>query len=151
MIKLKFLPLVAITAILLTSCYKGDSEKTRKELLTQGGWVLQAKLTKAGAAADFTDVTSTVSTCKKDDVLSYNTTGQYAKSEGASKCNTSDPDLIAVGTWEFLNSESELKVTTSSSTITYKIEGIAQNSLILVEVDSSGIIVVSNKYIFIHF
>jgi hypothetical protein len=148
--KLKFLPLLAIATIFLSSCYKGDSEKTRKELLTQGGWILQGKLTKAGAAVDFTDVTSSVSACKKDDIQSFNTSGQYGKNEGASKCNAGDPDVIATGTWEFLTNETELKVTIPTSTITYKIEGIAENSLILVETDASGIVVVTNKYIYIH-
>jgi hypothetical protein len=148
--KQKFLSLLALAVLFLNSCYKGDSEKTRKELLTQGGWVLQGKLTKAGTAVDFTDVTSSVSACKKDDIQSFNTTGQYGKNEGASKCNTGDPDVIAAGTWEFLNNETELKVIIPSSTITYKIEGIAENSLILVETDSSGIVVVVNKYIYIH-
>ncbi|MBP6432377.1 MAG: hypothetical protein KA319_11480 [Ferruginibacter sp.] len=148
--KLKFLSILAIAVVTLNSCYKGDSDKTRKELLTQGGWILQGKLTKAGTAVDFTDVTSSISTCKKDDIQSFNTTGQYGKSEGASKCNAGDPDVIATGTWEFLTNETELKVVVPSSTITYKIEGIAQNSLILVETDESGIVVVVNKYIYIH-
>lgn len=149
--KFKFLPFLAIAAMFLTSCYKGDSEKTRKELLTQSGWILQGKLSKVGAAADFTDVTSSISTCKKDDLLSFNTSGQYAKNEGSSKCNAGDPDVIASGTWEFLTNETELKITIPSSSITYKIEGIAQNSLILVETDATGIVVVTNKYIYIHF
>lgn len=141
--------LIIIVVALFTSCSKGDSVKTKKELLSIGGWLLQAKQTKLGNA-DWNDVTSGISSCKKDDLHSFASNGQYTISEGGTKCNTADPNTVATGTWELLNNEADIKIIIPSSTLTYTIDLVTENALTITHTDATGIVVVQTRYIYNH-
>ena len=140
---------ILFSALFFTGCSKGDGVKTKTELLTTGGWRLENKQVKIGAG-NWTDVTSGIAACKKDDAISYSTPSTYTVTEGASKCNVADPTTVETGTWAFMDNESKLKVTATSTNVTYNINLITENALTLEEVDASGIVVIYTQYAFLH-
>jgi hypothetical protein len=132
------------------SCSKNSTDKSKTELLTAGGWKLETKQTRIGAATTWTDITSTVLACKKDNIMSFANPSTYTLTEGGTKCNATDPDVVATGSWALLNNQADIKITVGASSITYNIYLVTENALTIDETDASGIVVVYNRYIYLH-
>ncbi|MBL0146169.1 MAG: hypothetical protein IPP48_10690 [Chitinophagaceae bacterium] len=98
---------ILFSALFITGCSKEDGVKTKTELLTSGGWRLENKQVKIGAG-NWTDVTSGIAACKKDDAISYSTPSTYTVTEGASKCNVADPTTVETGTWALWTTKANL-------------------------------------------
>ena len=109
---MKRLNLVALLglsmSLLFSACSKSDSNsnasKTKTQLLTQASWKF------SGATVNGADVSSLISPCQKDNILTFSATGGTGTlDEGATKCNASDPQTTPF-TWSFTNNEATLHV-----------------------------------------
>lgn len=107
---------IALSLLLVTlfSCNKSETvvtPKTKTEFLAGTGsksW----KNTKAIAAdGSFTlDLVNSQPTCVVDNILTFSTTKTYEIREGATKCNSADPDLILEANWSFNTEETKFTV-----------------------------------------
>ncbi len=148
--KVFFAAAILLCATVFISCSKNSNNKTKAELLTTGGWRLESKQTRIATATTWTDITSSVTACKKDDVASFTNPSTYTLTEGGSKCNAANPDVVATGSWAFLNNQDDLKITIGSSSIIYSLYLVTENVLTIDEIDSTGIVVVYTRYVYFH-
>jgi hypothetical protein len=115
-----------LVASLFTSCKKDED---RTALLVGKNWKLSA-LT-VDPAIDFfgvqiSDLYAQFETCDKDDILTFEAGGTLTFDEGASKCDSSEPQTIA-GTWAFNTDETILTV----DGIDWKIKSISGSKLVV--------------------
>ena len=108
-----------ISLFIFPSCgkdYTTPAPKTKTQLLTQSTWKFKS------AFAGSTDISSSIQTCQKDNILTFATAGTGTLDEGATKCNSGDPQTNPF-TWNFQSSETILFIsatlfTGGSSTFT---------------------------------
>lgn len=92
----------------LPACQKDDNlpvVKTKTQLLTQSTWKFSSATAGGADASGFLQV------CQKDNVYTFVAAGTGTINEGASKCNTSDPQTNPF-TWSFTGSETMLNIST---------------------------------------
>jgi lipocalin-like protein len=96
-------------SLLFVACSKSDSNnnsKTKTQLITQASWKFSA------ASVNGADVSSLITPCQKDNILTFSATGGTGTlDEGAMKCNAGDPQTTPF-TWSFTNNETILHVST---------------------------------------
>jgi hypothetical protein len=102
-------------AILFFSCKKdkdssGTPSKTKTELITQSTWKFST------ATVGGSDVSSFLQSCQKDNILTFvkpvsGTTGDGSADEGATKCNSGDPQTNPF-TWYFQSNETSIHIST---------------------------------------
>lgn len=141
MYKFKFLAHCLLLGVFFTvlqssSCKKDDPApvpKTKKELLILASWKLVKGEFRTSTSLPWTDGTSSVPVCQRDNVTTYKTDGSYEIDEGATKCTPTAPQMFETGNWVFQNNETELKTTRtgSATSIIWGIEQISETSLIL--------------------
>ena len=109
----KFL-ILAIFSFVFFSCKKDDSSSpgttNNTTILAQQSW----KFNNAGLDPnkDGTidqDVSSQVPACLKDNSVTFSTDGSGTVDEGATKCNTSDPQTLPF-TWSFASNETLINI-----------------------------------------
>lgn len=93
---------------MLWSCKKDNNNppKTRTELITQANWRFKT------ATANGSDVSGLIQDCQKDNIISFAANGNGNMNEGATKCNSGDPDDTPF-TWNFASSETVLNISTA--------------------------------------
>lgn len=103
-IKSLILPLAALL-ILFSACSKNgdDNPPTKTALLTSGSWKFKS------ATANGSDVSGVIQSCQKDNILSFSPNLNGNVAEGATKCNSGDPDNNPF-TWAFASAETEITV-----------------------------------------
>lgn len=140
---------VFITACLLVSFYscKKDDDPTNTELLCSQPWMLSAStfdppfhITDFGAITDYYAI---LAPCRKDDIWSFKTNGDYTIEDGASKCNPLDPTVLEFGSWVFNTDET---VITTSTTYYYTEYTILELSSQTLQVRSTLIDTLDNVY-----
>lgn len=104
----------ALVFTTLFSCKKSETNvtpKTKTEYLA-GTSSKSWKNTKAIAANGglTIDLVNSQPTCVVDNVLTFSTTKTYEIREGATKCNTADPDLVLKANWGFNADETKFTV-----------------------------------------
>lgn len=104
---MKKLILLFVISSLILSCGKDDGAKakTKTDLLCQASWKFSAA-TVGGA-----DVSSFLQPCQKDNIVKFNTIGDGSLDEGASKCNSGDPQTTTMS-WSFQSNETQLQIST---------------------------------------
>ena len=86
MVQIKKLTILAISIFAIASCGKKDTttttttSKTKTQLLTQKTWKLTNVRYKINSGS-WVDAYSTVSSCVKDNIVSYSSTGSYSIDE----------------------------------------------------------------------
>src|SRR5438477_9060268 len=97
--------LTLIVSLFFTACSKSDSSssKTKTELITQSSWKF------SNAKVSGTDVSAFLQTCQKDNILVFAAAGTGTLDEGATKCNSGDPQSSPF-TWSFASNETILHV-----------------------------------------
>jgi hypothetical protein len=80
--------------------------KTNTELVSQSTWKFD------NAKVGGTDVSAFVQACQKDNIIAFVSTGSGTLDEGASKCNSGDPQTTPF-TWNFASSETMLHISTT--------------------------------------
>lgn len=121
---MKKLVLIMTGALVLfaSSCKK---EKTTTELLQAGAWKMTAGTATNGASS--LDFYATMPTCSKDDLYTFKTDNSLFVSEGASKCNSSDPDTYTYGTYSVVGDS--LAINDSSTVVKFKIVSLDASQL----------------------
>ena len=99
--------LIAANFFIFSSCNKTDNPppvpKTKTQLLTQGTWKFK------GATASGADISSSLQTCQKDNVITFVSAGTGTIDEGLTKCNVADPQTSSL-TWNFATNETILHI-----------------------------------------
>jgi hypothetical protein len=110
----KLFAIAILCSILFVACKKKDSDpnggSNKTSLLAQGSW----KFDNIGTDADKNrsieqDLGSFVSACVKDNTVVFSSSNSGTADEGATKCNTGDPQTIPF-TWNFTNSETAINI-----------------------------------------
>ena len=111
---IKFIiPSLLFAFVLITSgCSKSAEDK-----LTGHAWVITSL---KGAQGGFTvDIFALTEACTKDDETTFNENGTVTVDEGASKCNSTDPQTYDGGTWVLSEDEKTLSMTSDGTTINW--------------------------------
>ncbi len=128
-LQLIFLPLLCSV---LLNCKKDNNNpvKSKTQLLTQKTWK-QVKIEQKSNPSDpWTDVTAGMAACDLDNIITFNNSALFTETEGATKCNPADPDLVTAGSWVFQNNETVLRLTvTGSGTVDAQIETLDDGTL----------------------
>ena len=115
-IKRSALLIVMTGAIIFYSCKKDKDDstpaKTKTELITTGSWKLTAFTVNPARDIDGdgtaeTDVYSKAPACVKDNFTIFKTNSEGEDNEGATKCNSADPQ-IKQWSWNFNSDETHL-------------------------------------------
>jgi hypothetical protein len=105
--------------ILGTSCKKNDdnnsnpNSSSRKTQLTTGKWKITASISTFDLGNGMTqnaDLFSLLSPCQQDNLYIFNADNTATADEGATKCNSSDPQSKAAGNWQLLNNDTQLSL-----------------------------------------
>jgi hypothetical protein len=125
-----YVVLILSSAILFYSCKK-ETQKTKTELLTNGTWVIKSYTINPGinfGTGLVTNIYSTLASCEKDNITQFLTNQTYTITEGATKCNATDPQVLESGTWKFTNNEQNLELNSGSPT-SFTINSLTDNNL----------------------
>ena len=121
--------LLIILVAATVSCKKGSSGvivSGNTEYLTQQSWKISMYEQKINSGS-YVDQFPTIAACSRDDEYKFATNGTYQLTEGATKCNPSDPDLLFTGFWQFLQNEAILKM----DNIQYMVNRLDNTTMIL--------------------
>jgi hypothetical protein len=102
----KFILAFLSIIIFFAACKKdsnNNTPKTNTDLLVQASWIFD------NATVGGSDVSSLIQACQKDNTLSFAAGGTGTLDEGATKCNSSDPQSSPF-TWSFATNETVLHV-----------------------------------------
>ena len=103
--KLILFAVIFFTSVLTTSCNKNDSPApTNTDYIIKATW----KFDKAMSGGS--DVSGFVNSCYKDNIMTFQANGNGIFDEGATKCNSGDPQTINY-TWNFTNNGAILNIT----------------------------------------
>ena len=136
-LSLIFCPLFCL--LIISSCKKEDN-KTRKELIQENTcWKVAKFEAKDPETGNFEDYTEDFvgDPCYKDNCYTYVSDGSYKSTEGATKCDPADADLISTGTWSISADETALTITEDGKTRVGKIESLTSDKMVLLVTDAS--------------
>lgn len=111
------LPVVIFVLLSVVSCNKNGSSTSKIELLTQKAWLYQNLEVGAGGAWQTDPSFATMEVCEKDNQTVFKATKAYEVNEGATKCDSSDPQVNEQGTWDFADNETKLIISGETATI----------------------------------
>jgi len=114
-----------------TSCSKDEDEKTNKDLLTGKDWKMTALTVNPAVVIEgisFSDFYAFLPACTQDDLTKFNSDGTVNFDEGATKCDSGDPQTT-YGTWSFNADQTVLSVTADGLTEAYTISELTETSL----------------------
>jgi hypothetical protein len=137
--KLKYFAFALLISGTIFSCKKdsGDSAPSKTDLLAKASWkVINAEADTLGTGVYFS-LLPYLDNCEKDDITTYKADHTYQVTEGASKCNASDPDVFDSGTWQF-SADEKLLIQQGTYNNTLTIETLTDATLITSE-KTSGI------------
>lgn len=126
---MKKLLLAAIVLFSLASCKKDNPTKT--ELLTNKDWKLTAATVDPGlnvGGTVITDYYAQMSACEKDNLLRFSAPNLVVVDEGATMCNTGDPQTQS-GTWSFNSTETILTIAFGSTVANCTVVKLEENTL----------------------
>lgn len=104
------IPLLLVAMIFVAGCSK-ETNITKTDLISKA-WKYKTFSAVAGALT--IDVLSTLQPCELDDIYRFNSNKAYTIEEGATKCNSSDPQIKESGSWRFNAAETKLYLGTDS-------------------------------------
>jgi hypothetical protein len=114
-IVMKNLLIIFIAGALLVSCKKDNGSgitngPDRTTLLTQKAWYTTSVLTRPVDSDPWAINLFSDEPCNKDNIITFTTAGVYNQDEGATKCNSSNPQTVEHGTFNFTTNETHLWV-----------------------------------------
>jgi Lipocalin-like domain len=131
------LSILAVFAVFAVSCKK---DKTKVELLTEKAWLTTAIAVNPGIPAGnekITDLFAQFQPCVNDNILTFSSDKTYSEEEGATKCNSSDSQMVEMGKWSFNEGETVLtKVGTDKTTRTFDLIELNATTLKMSEAKS---------------
>lgn len=134
-----FLATAIAGMLVLTGCNEEDGTTgptggSKTSLLTGATWKTTGTIIDPGVANPLsgvvvTDLFAQMDACDKDGTMKFTADGKYTEDEGATKCETSDPQTLS-GTWVFNPGETVLTITeTGESPISITIETLTATQL----------------------
>jgi len=144
---------VLISALFFSSCSKkSDPTPPKDQLLTAAkGWKLtDAKVTVSGITQS---IFSAIPACVVDNITFYKSTGDYLEDEGATKCDSADPQTLESGTWKFNTDKTIITVTSSDpanpGTVALTLVSLTATTLVIKEsIDVGGGVTALGTYTF---
>ncbi len=101
------LAIVLLSSFCFFACKKSSTHvKTNTELLTQASWKFD------NATLGGVDVSSQLDQCETDNIITFSSGGSGIIDEGATKCNSGDPQTNPFD-WNFASNETVLHVSTA--------------------------------------
>lgn len=136
--KLLFFITISLTFV-FSACKKdkNDDPATKTELITASKWKMTAFTVNPGfpifdnqgnIIGTSEDMLAQMDACSIDDTFKFNTDMTFVFDEGASKCDSGDPQSTA-GTWAFISSETILSITDDGSVQDLTILELKENIL----------------------
>ena len=119
-----------IAVFIFSSCgkdYTTPAPKTKTQLLSQNTWKFKT------AFAGTTDISSSIQACQKDNVLTFAVALTGTADEGATKCNSGDPQSNPF-TWNFQSSETILFISAtlfSGGSSTFTLVSLSETELVV--------------------
>jgi hypothetical protein len=142
--------LVLSSLLFISSCSKkNDPAPSRDQLLaTAKGWKL-TNVTLTSSANVTQTIFSSIPTCVADNIIYFKSTGAYLEDEGASKCDSTDPQTVESGTWKFNTDKTVITVTSSDPTnpdiASQTIASLTATTLVIkMNIDVGGVTFVGN-------
>ena len=126
--------ILLLSSVILFSCKKDKDSKT--ELLTSRTWHI-TQFQYRENTTDPWDIELVTDQCELDNIFTFLTSGTYTYTEGPTKCDPADPDLIDTGTWMFINDESGIRLTSAGDVIDFTIEQLDNNTLMIQYYDAT--------------
>jgi len=102
---LKITTVLILFSVIVLSCKKNSSGKTKTQLLTQSNWIF------SNAIVNGLDVSGFLQSCQTDNILTFAANGTGIVDEGATKCNPTDPQTNPF-TWSFMSNQTVLNIST---------------------------------------
>ena len=103
------------------SCKKDSTNSlTPVQLLTQQSWTLTGERWNPSNAG-WSDLYQGIPSCRKDNIITYYSDLSLINNEGATKCNSSDPQIFKTATWALYENNTRISVAESSKTYYYEI------------------------------
>lgn len=105
---MKKLLIVTITlafSLILFSCKKDDDKTSKSSFLTNNStkeWRISKVIINGEDATDDQDA------CSFDDVQRFFSDGRFEGDEGATKCNSGDPQIYSMGEWQLVDNDTKL-------------------------------------------
>lgn len=118
-------------ALFAGSCNKDDNNGGSKtDNLTSGKWKLStAKATfNVGGVNQTIDIITLLQPCELDNFFTFQSGGVITNDEGATKCNSGDPQT-QTGTWSLTQNETHLVVATPDLTFDAEITDLSSSNL----------------------
>jgi hypothetical protein len=135
-----------LSLTLAFSACKKDENQTKTDLLSKSAWKMTAYTVNPafpildinGQITGYSnDVFAQMDNCSKDDTYKFNSDNTMKLDEGASKCNSADPQFTA-GTWSFNTDETVLTITTDGDPTLNTIEVLTADALKLKFTETDG-------------
>lgn len=92
---------ISILTIVTTSCKKETETCTLSSTSIVGSYKIASILYKENAQTPVVDDFTTYDACEKDDILTFNSNGNWTLTEGATSCNPANSDD---GSWSLVGS-----------------------------------------------
>ncbi len=131
-------------ATAISSCKKDEYNnpmpgKTKADILTSKIWKQTARTISPTVDINDTMVTDLYALdyeCDKDDLYKFKKDNTFTQDEGATKCDPSDPQVYAFGTWAFNADETQLILNyTGVGSFTSNILEVTETTARLSEID----------------
>ncbi len=98
------------------ACKKDPVPPTKEELLTAKKWKISAFiLTLPNGSVE--NILAGADVCEFDNFQKFETNGTVTEDEGATKCDTTDPQIADSGTWAFNTEKTQLTITLSGGKV----------------------------------
>ena len=114
--------LAAAVGLTTLGCSKKEEAPSKTELLTNKNWIETAATVSPGipvvtatGTTTVTDLHAQQKPCDLDDFIRFETPNVYKSDEGASKCNTADPQTTT-GTWVYNGDQTIITITSAGGT-----------------------------------
>ncbi|HWB24657.1 MAG TPA: lipocalin family protein [Chitinophagaceae bacterium] len=104
----KTLACVVLAGITIVACQKSNNSQNDVTILTSGKWqISDASVTIPGSGVSL-DVYDSIPDCVKDNFYIFASEGTATIDEGATKCDSSDPQTTT-GNWKLLENNTKLQ------------------------------------------
>jgi len=132
------LALVALSLILIISigCSKDETQPTAAELISKS-WIQTDLLATINGVSEsvFADE---YELCDQDNAYNFKSDGTFTVTENTTKCDPTDPEEVATGTWTILEDGKKLTITrTGEEPQTLDIEELTATSMKVSVTDNS--------------
>jgi len=123
-----------VLTLAIAACKKSDDNKGGSEALSAGKWQITSAIVTMPLGAGNINLMDSMSACQKDNFYMFNSDASITMDEGATKCNSSDPQTITDGNWSLQNGNKQLSISGSTITqgygnLTFDVKSITSSTL----------------------